>query len=65
LYFGWRVWATWPSEQERERQREVSKLYDYHFERRRARAAPGGLRLSRKGEANRQRGYNQTNSIAL
>ena len=35
LFFGWRTWATWPSKQERERQREVSKLYDYHFEERR------------------------------
>ena len=31
-------WATWPSKQERERQREVSKLYDYHFEERRRRS---------------------------
>ena len=35
LYFGWRAWATWPSKQESERQREVSKLYDWHFEGRR------------------------------
>ena len=38
LFFGWRTWATWPSKQERERQREVSKLYDYHFEERRRRS---------------------------
>ena len=37
LFFGWRTWATWPSKHERERQREVSKLYDYHFEERRRR----------------------------
>ena len=35
LYFGWRACATWPSKQESERQREVSKLYDWHFEGRR------------------------------
>jgi hypothetical protein len=29
LFFGWRTW--WPSKQERERQREISKLYDCHF----------------------------------
>jgi hypothetical protein len=31
LFFGWRAWLIWPSKQERQRQREVSKLYDYHF----------------------------------
>jgi hypothetical protein len=31
LIFGWRAWLTWPSKQERKWQREVSKLYDYHF----------------------------------
>jgi hypothetical protein len=39
LYFGWRAWATWPSKRERERQREISKLYDHHFDRRRATTA--------------------------
>ena len=28
LFFGWRTW--WPSKQERERQRKVSRLYDCH-----------------------------------
>ena len=31
LFFGWRAWLTWPSKQKRERQREVSWLYDHHF----------------------------------
>jgi hypothetical protein len=31
LVFGWRALLTWPRKQERERQRRVSKLYDYHF----------------------------------
>jgi len=35
LFFGWRTWATWPSKQERKRQRDVSKLYVYHFDERR------------------------------
>ena len=38
LFFGWRTWATWPSKQGQERQREVSMLYDYHFEERRRRS---------------------------
>ena len=31
LFFGWRAWLIWPSQQECEWQREVSKLYDFHF----------------------------------
>jgi hypothetical protein len=38
LYLGWRLWVTWPSKAERERQREVSTLYDRHSEERRATA---------------------------
>jgi hypothetical protein len=52
LFFGWRMWAAWPSERERERQREVSKLYDYHFKRQRRRSYSSyKLRWSRGGWA--------------
>lgn len=42
LYFGWRVWATWPTRQQRERQRHASRLYDRHFEARRRRSYGDG-----------------------
>jgi hypothetical protein len=35
LYLGWRAWVTRPSREERERQREISRLYDLHSEERR------------------------------
>jgi len=65
LYFGWRVWATWPNKQARKPQREVSKLYDHHFKGRRAQTATGSLRLSHKGRGAPSRSYTQTKSIAL
>ena len=66
LFFGWRVWATWPSQHERERQHEISKLCDHHFKGRRARAVAGSPRLSHNnGRGAPSRGYTETNSIAL
>jgi hypothetical protein len=45
LFFGWR---TWPSKQERERQREVSKLYDCHFAADASQVLPGVLVAPRR-----------------
>ena len=48
LFFGWRMWGTWPSKQKRERQREASKLYDCHFAAAVSEVMPGALVAPRR-----------------
>jgi hypothetical protein len=44
VFFGWRLWATWPSKRQRKLQGEISRLYDHHFDQRRRRLACEGVR---------------------